>query len=532
MGNTGEALALGGVNNPQNTFQTALQGMQAGEVMRNRKAEKDAKADAILRESLVIKPDGYIPAIYSEVVAENERFIKDAQGLKEKVGRNYTSSPEFAQRKAMYLSKMANFKEESDRFNSLNNAYRAGTQVVDRDYIDAGLQSDYKKYLSYKNELTGEGVDPNTGRANVRGVPSYNQADILKKNFSEDDIDLYNIEAETRGFKGTKDYIQYYSINPDAVKRKVAVITNNQPEILDSYLIDHKADVNALMTKLANAEIARGGVPDPVLLRKAAARQLYEEDTMEQLKKKVGFKVDVPQYKPESSGSSSQQIPIPTSYHNMANEVISGGATAETAADEIAKKTGGKVYTFNNGAKAIELPLPIGKPTDILSIPMSDIMARKGSGSYYSPFQDESGDVPVNVQKVTMVYKMPNGEVVNPGTPGAKQYYQVVAKLIDSAPQGQTGDQNARSIFNFNGATLSRAQSDELVKNAQKVSKEHDKVVKIQVDASDPVQQTMLGKYIYGGTTTEYNKARKSSTESPAAAPAKTTTKKKKLPGT
>ena len=306
MGNIGEALALGGVTTPKDTFSTVLQGMQAGEIMRNRKAEKDAKADEILKNSLKLDPQGYIPAIYGEAVRETERLVKDAQGLKEKFGNRYLNTPEFVQRQADYNYKMANFKEESDKFKALNQGAREGKLVVDKDFLGAGMQSDYERFRSYQNPLTGEGVDPTTGRSNVRGVPSYNLSDIVKDYFNKEDINLYNIEGDQRTFKGTKDYFQLYDIDPETVKKRISIIAKTKPQVLDAYLIDRKAEATELMTKMANDLAAKGEQADPVLLRRAAASQLLENDIMEVVPKSVPLKVDVPQYKPKADDGTEE----------------------------------------------------------------------------------------------------------------------------------------------------------------------------------------------------------------------------------
>lgn len=300
MGNIGEALALGGVTTPQNTFSTVLQGMQAGEIMRNRKAEKDAKADEILRKSFTVDPQGYIPAVYGEAIKETENVLRDARGLKEKYGRNYTSTPEFAQRKAQYDYKIANFKEVSDRYKTLEKARQEGKGIVDEEFLALGRGQDYNNFINYQNPVSGENA------YNIQPSPSYKITDITKAVINENDWDLFDIEGEIKNFPQTKDYYKLYNINPEKLKAKVRAYVNNEPQILNGYLINNKKAVAERMNQMASVLIAKGEEPDPAMLRKAAAMELLQKDIETEGAKSIKIKVDADKATAKGSGEESR----------------------------------------------------------------------------------------------------------------------------------------------------------------------------------------------------------------------------------
>lgn len=305
----GEAYSNQGVyRNPQSSFGAFAQGLQTGELLKQRKDARQQKEDELIAKSTLIDPEKYIPALYGAAKEETQKFIKAATELKGKYGSRFIATPEFNQMKADYTYKLKNWEAESAKFNELDRAAREGKAVVDQNYIRAGKSSNFQDWINYKNDLTGEGVDPTSGRSNVNGVPTYDLQKNIGQYFNENDPSLYSINGGTRRLGGgSNDFVQIKNINPQVVRERAALFAKDHPELAAAYLRTRPEEVRAIAAQMVQEAAAKGQQLDPQTAIRGASIRLLEQDIMPRLQKFREEKVNVPEYKPSGGGGGSTQ---------------------------------------------------------------------------------------------------------------------------------------------------------------------------------------------------------------------------------
>lgn len=334
----GEAYANQGVyKNPQSSFGAFAQGLQTGELLKQRREAKDQKINEIISKSVQVDPSQFISPIYAKAKEETVSFIENAHKLRKQYGdKRFMYTPEFQQAKADYDFKISNWKEESARFKDAEKAAASGVGIVDPNYLKAGKSSNYNDWISYKNPLTGEAVDPATGRSNVNIVPTYDTQANLPKYFPKDSPSLYSKKGVIKRLGGgSNDFIQQYELDPEKVNKMSEIFVKDHPEVADAFLRTRQEEVTAIMQQMAKEAQDAGRTVTPQNLAKAAAIRLVEQDMYGRLEKIREEKVNVPEYKPSTGGSGNP-------YSTVGNPTA-GTLTISTPTDQKGKVETGQV---------------------------------------------------------------------------------------------------------------------------------------------------------------------------------------------
>jgi len=86
----GEAYANQGVyKNPQSSFGAFAQGLQTGELLKQRREAKDQKINEIISKSVQVDPSQFISPIYAKAKEETVSFIENAHKLRKQYGPNF-----------------------------------------------------------------------------------------------------------------------------------------------------------------------------------------------------------------------------------------------------------------------------------------------------------------------------------------------------------------------------------------------------------------------------------------------------------
>lgn len=304
----GEAYSNQGVyRNPQSSFGAFAQGLQAGGIMQQRREAKDQKINDLISKSVQVDPAQFISPLYGKAKEETVGFLQNAHKLRQQYGdRRFMYTPEFQQAKADYDMKIANWKAESAKFNERDKLAAQGKVIVDPNYLKAG-KSDYNTWASYKNDLTGEYVDPNTGTSNVNAIPAYDLQKNIGNYFSSDDPYFYDIKGTTRKLGGgSNDFVVQWNLNPEKVKERAAVFANDHPELAASYLRTRPEEVKAISAQMVQEAAAQGRELKPENLAQGAAIRLVEQEMIKRLSKFREEKVNVPEYKDTGSGAGNK----------------------------------------------------------------------------------------------------------------------------------------------------------------------------------------------------------------------------------
>lgn len=339
----GEAIGNQGVYRPESTFNTILKGLQTGMAMGQKKDAQDQKINELISKNVQVDPDKYIPSLYGKAKEETNKFLQTTYQLKKQYGDGrFMYTTEFQKAKSDFDYNLKNWQEESAAVKALKTAREKGA-VVDNDFLNAAYSGDYNQFASYKNDLTGEMVDPATGRSNVQAVNAYDIQTNLPKYFPITDKGLYNIQGEKRKYGGgSNDFVVQWKLNPEVVKERASIFVKDHPEAVRAVLITRKQEVKDLMGQMAKEVQAQGTEPDPETLKLAAATKLVEQDISKRLQKFVEEKVSVPEYKPSSGGVGAT---------TNVSEITDGSMTVATPA-----------YNPTTGAK-VDNPITYDIPT-------------------------------------------------------------------------------------------------------------------------------------------------------------------------
>ncbi len=300
----GEAIALQGVTKPADNFGALVRGMQVGQMFKQRRQAGDAKVQKMISDGIQVDPASFpTRAHYERAKKDTEEYMMKAYERRKQVGDNrLVGDADFNQMKTDYLYKIENLKEDSKKAAEAIKLDREGKAWVDKDYINAANGS-WEDYAAYKNEVTGEGVDPVSRRSNVTLVPKSDLVKISRDYFNVNDVSLYGNNEGKIPYGGVNDYAIKYGIKPEDKRVLINQIVIDHPELAERYLKTDKARVLKRAEEMLQQSAASGNeILDLNLAKKEAAKEFLLEDIEKVIPKYRTEKIVVPEPKSTSGG--------------------------------------------------------------------------------------------------------------------------------------------------------------------------------------------------------------------------------------
>lgn len=303
----GEAIALQGVTKPADNFGALVRGMQTGQMFQQRRQAGDAKVQKMISEGIQVDPASFpTRAHYERAKKDTEEYMMKAYERRKQVGDNrLVGDAEFQQMKTNYLYGIENLKEDAKKAAELDKLNREGKIWVDPDYIKAA-NSSWDEYASYKNDITGEGVDPVSRRSNVTAVPKVDLTGSVKAYFDPKDESLYSKNIGNIRYGGVNDYAIKYAIDPEQKMARVNQMVVDNPALAERYLKMDKSRVDARAQAILKEQAAKGvEYLDINEARKAAAKEFLMADIDKLIPQYTVKDIRVPEPKSTSDSDGS-----------------------------------------------------------------------------------------------------------------------------------------------------------------------------------------------------------------------------------
>jgi hypothetical protein len=195
----------------------------------------------------------------------------------------------------------------------------------------------------------------------------------------------------------------------------------------------------------------------------------------------------------KSGGGKTEKAPdvtIPSDYYNNVTQSLAQGRTPLQVAEDV----GGKLVDKG------QIEIPIEPTVAMKSIETSADKVLTNQSGKYRPLK-EKGLVAGTPKTAVIMFKK-NGVTVPMNTEGAKPYFQVIMQPV---MKGEKAGVNMPSMGGETGTSLTSEVNRTILENNARIFKDKQPFFKVEYDLSDPVQNALVSKLYYGGTTISSN---------------------------